>query len=202
MTALVALLLLGGTLTFERSRVVESERPIALLILEAALGGMEAVRDGKLGMGADDGFAVEFTPPTFTRACHALARVAGFATGIATEGRVEYRYTVEAQGYRIERQTTIEDDHVTATTRITGNLGPYARSATVTIEALRQHGVTAMLLRASVDTEVPLARCHLVRRIANREAGKALNDVLNRIERAGRGAILDGRQAILGAFGD
>ncbi len=209
MTILATILILGGTLTFERSRVVESDRPIAWLTVESLIGvATEVLSDGRpMAVRGSDGLRISGGAHTGGVSEHqasriplAVLRVAGFVTDYATDGRVVYRYTVHARGYRIERATRIENDRLTLTTRVTGDLGRYARAATLVIAATQSGGKTTILLRVSVDTDVPLARCRLVRRVADREAGRVLDGILETVESRGRGFVLRGEDVLVGGF--
>jgi len=192
-----------------RGTTITSERPIAVLALEAIVGGLHGSRDGrdKLDIqNLETELRVDGKVSRLPVSLQAVRKLAGFAIKDAP-GSVERTTTATVRGRSVRVVDAVANGRVRVRVVIGPPLGdPRVRCAVLTLEAkddghaFRRNTETRISLQCSAIIDLPGDRCRLVRRIAvraaEREAGPELSGRIQTLADTGRRAILSGRSGL------
>jgi hypothetical protein len=195
-----------------RGTTITSERPIAVLALEAITGVVHE-RNQRNGAGwmeevgrVDTSLTIDGQPVARLGILASLRRLAGFVLWDEA-GTIERTTTATVRGHSVRVVDTVTNGRVRVRVVIGPPLGDKrVKYAVLTLEAkddghaFRRTAETWIWLACSAHIALPGDRCRLVRRIAvraaERDAGPELSGRIRRLEAAGREAVKRGRAAI------
>jgi len=195
-----------------RGTTITSERPIAVLALEAITGVVHE-RNQRNGAGwmeevgrVDTSLTIDGQPVARLGILASLRRLAGFVLWDEA-GTIERTTTATVRGHSVRVVDTVTNGRVRVRVVIGPPLGdPRVRCAVLTLEAkddghaFRRNTETRISLQCSAIIDLPGDRCRLVRRIAvrvaEREAGPELSERVQTLADTGRRAVLAGRSGL------
>lgn len=207
----------AGDYTVSRGTSIESQRPIAVLALEAMMGVIHGGNEtagglaGKEGRGVLGSAATELWVDGKRQRSFTSFRAAYRLVGIIlwdASGRIERVTTATVRNHAVTITDYVVNGKLVVTVVVGPPLGdPRVRYAVLRLEAQerghvanlhrRPLGGTDIGLSCSAVLDLPGDRCCLVRRfarrVAEREAGPELAGRVRTLEAAGREAVAAGR---------